>query len=240
MVYTMQNLIDKYKDIDSNFQLLPGVNGHVMFIPRRVPSFYAGEILAKSDPNLGKSLRESVFKIKTVASYLKNSKNVSDLGVKSIQTALNTAVCNWMASWDKVASGLAGGYSTHQIEQMSKAIASNATMSGSGLHNLKKWQKNVKHIQLRLHGPKGLGKNINLALKPPYPDVVNRTRGGATQLTQLELNLETIKDQKNLFDIITTNKKEITLIFFIGGMLYLFFKKFASLKIFYHKIRNKI
>jgi len=33
MVYEIKNLFEKFKDLDKNFQLIPGADGHVLLIP---------------------------------------------------------------------------------------------------------------------------------------------------------------------------------------------------------------
>ena len=49
MVYEIQNLFEKFKNLDKDFQLIPGADGHVLFIPRRNPAFLVGKALQKVD-----------------------------------------------------------------------------------------------------------------------------------------------------------------------------------------------
>jgi len=49
MVYEIEDLFEKFKDLDKNFQLLPGADGHVLFLPRRNPAFLVGKALHKVD-----------------------------------------------------------------------------------------------------------------------------------------------------------------------------------------------
>ena len=49
MVYEIENLFEKFKDLDKNFQLIPGADGHVLFVPRRNPAFLVGKALHKVD-----------------------------------------------------------------------------------------------------------------------------------------------------------------------------------------------
>jgi len=47
MVYKTENLFEKFKDFDEHFQLLPGAEGHVMFILHRNPAFLVGKATYK-------------------------------------------------------------------------------------------------------------------------------------------------------------------------------------------------
>ena len=49
MVYEIKDLFEKFKDLDEHFQLLPGADGHVLFLPRRNPAFLVGKALHKVD-----------------------------------------------------------------------------------------------------------------------------------------------------------------------------------------------
>lgn len=77
---------------------------------------------------------------------------------------VDTTCCNKIGLTDDVGAGIAGGYSAHRIEQMAKAISKNETMSGP-ISSLKEFKENRK----RIRGPKGTGRSIGLAEKPPHP-----------------------------------------------------------------------
>ena len=68
MVYEIKNLFEKFKDLDKNFQLIPGADGHVLLIPRRNPGFLVGKTLQKVDieTDFSATLKESVFDYSTI------------------------------------------------------------------------------------------------------------------------------------------------------------------------------
>lgn len=173
MVYEIANLFEKFKDLDENFQLLPGAEGHVLFIPRRNPAFLVGKALHKvdADTDFSAALKESVVDYSTIGKYLRKSNNVSDFATRTTQVVVDTTCCNIIGLTDDVSVGIAGGYSAHRIEQMAKAISKNETMSGR-ISSLKEFKENRKRIRLRLRGPKGTGRSIDLAGKPPHPKSV--------------------------------------------------------------------
>jgi len=39
MVYQIEDFFEKFKYLDRDFQLLPGADGHVIFIPGQTPAF---------------------------------------------------------------------------------------------------------------------------------------------------------------------------------------------------------
>lgn len=238
MVY--ENLFEKFQDLDENFQLLPGAEGHVLFIPRRNPAFLVGKALHKVDAetDFAAALKESVIDYSTIGEYLRNSKNVSNFATRTTQVVVDTACCNIIGLTDDVGAGIAGGYSAHRIEQMAKAISKNETMSGP-ISSLKEFKETRKRIQLRLRGPKGTGRSIDLAGKPPHPkskdlfNSTNSTRGGS-----ISLDVNEIENQKNLFDLILENKNKISFILICVAILYICFKKFSFVRKFCRKIQK--
>ena len=134
MVYEPENLFNKFKDLDENFQLIPGAEGHVLLIPRQNPAFLAGRALNKisSETDFPAALKESIFDdYGTIGTYLKKSHNASDLVTRTGQVVIDTACCNIMGLKNDARLSIAGGYSDHQIDEMAKAISNNETMSGS-------------------------------------------------------------------------------------------------------------
>jgi hypothetical protein len=49
MVYEIKDLFEKFKYLDKNFQLIPGAEGHILFIPRRNPAFLVEKASHKVD-----------------------------------------------------------------------------------------------------------------------------------------------------------------------------------------------
>ena len=240
MVYEIENLFEKFKDLDEHFQLIPGAEGHVLFVPRRNPAFLVGKALHKvdSETDFSAALKESLIDYGTIGRYLKKSHNVSDFATRTTQVVVDTACCNIMGLNDDVGAGLAGGYSAHRIEQMAKAISNNETMSGS-LSSLKKFKEGRKRLTLRLRGPKGMGRSIGLPDKPPHPksedlfNSTNSTRGGA-----ISLELNGIKNQKSFFNLILENKNKISFVLICVAILYVCFKKFSFVRKFCRKIKK--
>ena len=66
-----ENLFEKFKDFDEDFQLIPGVEGHVILIPRRTPAFLVGKALHKvdSETDFYAALKESVVDYSTIGRY---------------------------------------------------------------------------------------------------------------------------------------------------------------------------
>ena len=228
MVYEIENLFEKLKDLDEHFQLIPGAEGHVLFVPRRNPAFLVGKALHKvdSETDFSAVLKESLVDYSTIGRYLRKSHNVSNFATRTTQVVVDTTCCNIMGLTDDVGAGIAGGYSAHRIEQMAKAISNNETMSGP-LSSLKEFKESRKRITLRLRGPKGTGRSIGLPDKPPHPkseDLFNSTnsiRGGS-----ISLEFNEIKNQKSFFDLILENKNKISFVLICGAILYVCFKKF--------------
>jgi len=170
MVYEIENFFEKFKELDKNFQLIPDADEHVLFVPRRNPIFLVGKALHKvdSETDFPAALKESVVDYSTIGKYLRKSHNVSDFATRTTQVVVDTTCCNIMGLTDDVGAGIAGGYSAHRIEQMTTAISKNETMAGP-LSSLKEFKESRKRIRLRLRGPKGTGRSIGLAEKPPHP-----------------------------------------------------------------------
>jgi len=236
MVY--ENLLEKFEDLDKHFQLIPGAEGHVIFVPRRNPAFLVGKALHKvdSETDFSAALKESLVDYGTIGRYLKKSHNVSDFATRTTQVVVDTTCCNVMGLTDDVGAGLAGGYSAHRIEQMAKAISNNETMSGP-ISSLKEFKESRKRITLRLRGPKGTGRSIGLAEKPPHPkseDLFNSTnsiRGGSIEFNE-------IKNQKSFFDLILENKNKIYFVLICRAIIYVCFKKFSFVRKFCRKIKK--
>jgi hypothetical protein len=55
-------LFEKFKELDDNFQLIPGVDGDVLFIPIRNPAFLVGKAFQNIDAEIDfpSALKESV------------------------------------------------------------------------------------------------------------------------------------------------------------------------------------
>lgn len=101
--------------------------GHVFFIPRRNPAFLVGKALHKVDAeaDFSAALKESVVDYSTISKYLRKSHNVSDFARRTTQLVVDTNCCNVIGLTDDIGSGIEGGYFTHRIEQMAKAISKN-------------------------------------------------------------------------------------------------------------------
>ena len=240
MVYEIKDLFEKFKDLDEHFQLIPGADGHVLFVPRRNAAFMVGKALHKvdSETDFPAALKESLVDYSTIGRYLKKSHNVSDLATRTTQVVVDTTCCNIMGLTDDVGAGIAGGYSAHRIEQMAKAISKNETMSGP-LSSLKEFKENRKGITLHLRGPKGTGRSIGIAEKPPHPkdDLFNSTnsiRGG----NSIALEFNEISNPKSFFDLILENKNIISFVLICGAILYVCFKKFSFVRKFFRKIKK--
>jgi len=238
MVYAAEDLFQKFKDFDENFQLIPGADGHVLFIPRRNTAFLLGRALTKVEgqTELTEALKQSLIDdYGIIATYLKNSDNSSNFLRRTGQVVVDTALCNGLGLKDDVGAGLAGGYSGYQLAEMAEAIAKNETMSGS-FEAWKKHREKRKRLKLRLRGPKGTGRSMNLPDKPPHPQsndlFKNDTRGGG-----ISLKLNEIKNE-SLCDVILKNKNKISFILVCGIVLYVFFKKFSAIRKFYKKVRT--
>ncbi len=67
-------------DYFKHFQLIPGADGHVLFVPRRNPAFLVGKALHKvnSETDFPAALKESLVDYSTIGRYLRKSHNVSD------------------------------------------------------------------------------------------------------------------------------------------------------------------
>ena len=240
MVYEIENLFEKFKDLDKHFQLIPGADGHVLFVPRRNPAFLVGKALHKvdSETDFPATLKESLVNYSTIGKYLRKSYNVSDFATRTRQVVLDTTCCNIMGLTDDVGAGIPGGYSANRIEQMAKAISKNETMSGS-LSSLKEFKESRKRITLRLRGPKGTVRSIDLPEKPPHPksedlfNSINSTRGGS-----VALEFNEISNQKSFFDLILENKNRISFVLICGAILYVCFKKFSFVRKFCRKIKK--
>lgn len=240
MVNEIETLFEKFKDLDKHFQLIPGADGHVLFIPRRNPAFLVGKALHKvdSETDFPAALKESLVDYSTIGRYLRKSHNVSNFATRTTQVGVDTACCNIMGLTDDVGAGIAGGYSAYRIEQMAKAISKNETMSGP-LSSLKEFKESRKRIILRLRGPKGTGKSIGLPKKPPHPksedlfNFTNSTRGGS-----ISLEFNEIKNQKSFFDLILENKNKISFVLICGAILYVCFKKFSFVRKFCLRIQS--
>ena len=236
----MENLFEKFKDIDSDFQLIPGVEGHVIFLPRRNTAFMVGKALQKvdSETDFTMALKDSLMDYSTIGRYLRESKNMSDFGTRTAQVVIDTACCNVMGLTDDVGAGIAGSYSAHRIQQMADAISRNETMAGPA-SALRDFDEGRKRIKLRIRGPKGNTTNIDLAPKPKHPkfeDLFNKTnsiRGGS-----LEVEVNKMSDKKRLFDLILENKTKISFVLICGAIVYICFKKFSFIRKFYQKIKN--
>jgi len=243
MIHELEDLFEKFRDLDKNFQLLSGVDGHVLFIPRLNSAFLVGKALQKvnSETDFPDALKKSVIDYSTIGQYLKKSHNATDFTTRATQIVLDTACCNIMGLTDDVGAGLAESYSAHRIEQMAKAISENRTMSGS-IYSLKETRR---RITLRLHGPKNSYRSIGLANKPPHPKVeelfnlkntnssINSIRGGS-----ISLQVNEIENQKSLLDLILSNKNRISAILICGVALYAYFKKFKFVQKFFRKIQK--
>ena len=237
MVYIFENLFDKFKDFDENFQLIPDADGHVLFVPRRNPAFLVGKALHKvdSETDFPAALKKSVTDYSTIGKYLRKSHNVSDFATRTTQVVVDTTCCNIMGSTDDVGAGMSGGYSAYRIEQMGKAISKNETMSGP-LSSLKEFKESQKRMTLRLRGPKGRSRSMGLPEKLPHPkleDIFNSTRGGS-----ISLEFNEIKNQRSFFDLILENKNKISLILICGAIIYVCFKKFPFVRKFCRKIQK--
>jgi len=240
MVHEIENLFEKFRDIDKHFQLVPGADGHVLFIPRRNAAFVAGKALHKvnAETNFPEALKSSLVDFTTIGQYLKKSHNASDLATRSSQIVVDTVCCNFLGLSDDVGATIAGGYSAHKIEQMSKAIAKNETLA-SPIPSFKKFRKNKNKITLHLRGPKNR-TNIGLAGKPEYPkvdDIFNGTNS-TINLQGESLKINEISNCRRLFDFIIKNKNKISFVVIFGAILYVCFKHFSFFRKCYRKIKN--
>jgi len=218
MIYEIENLFEKFKDLDEHFQLIPSAEGYLLFVPRRNPAFLVGKALHKvdSETDFSAALKESLVDYSTIGRYLKKSYNVSNFATRTTQVIVDTICCNIMGLTDDVGAGMAGGYSAHRIEQMAKAISNNETMSGP-LSSLKEFKESRKRLTFHLRGSKGTGKSIGLPKKLPHPkseDLFNSTRGGS-----ISLEFNEIKNQKSFFDLILENKNKISFVLICKAVL---------------------
>ena len=236
MVYEIKDLFEKFKDLDKTFQFIPGADGHVLFIPRRNLDFLVGKALHKvdSETDFSTALKESVVDYSTIGQYLRKSHNVSDFTTRTTQVVVDTTCSNIMGLTDDVRAGIAGGYSAHKTKQITKTISKNETMADP-IYSLKKFKESRKRITLRLRGPKGTGRSIDLPEKPPHPkskDLFNSKNSIGGGSISLEVN--EISNQKSFFDLILENKNKIFFILICGAILYVCLKKFS----FVRELRN--
>ena len=206
------NLFEKFKEIDKHFQLLPGADGHAIFVPRRNPAFFLGKAMHKLDSEIDfpAALKDIIADYKTIGTYLKNSHNASDLATRTSQIVVDTACCNYIGLKDDAGAVLAGSYSAHKREQMAKAITKNETLAGH-LKTFKEFENGRKKMILHLRGPKGSGNGVCLPDKPPQPswkDLFNGSRGGAIAIELDEITQ--IKEKKSFFNLVLEYKKKIS------------------------------
>ena len=81
MVYEIKYLFEKFEDLDEHFQLIPGADGHVLFVPRRNAAFMVGKALHKvdSETDFPAALKESLVDYSTIGRYLKKSHSSKSL-----------------------------------------------------------------------------------------------------------------------------------------------------------------
>ena len=180
----LENLFEKFKDFDKYFTIVPGVDGHILFVPRRMPAFLVGKALQKvdSDTEFTPALIKSLTDYKIIWEYLRDAQGRERL-TRAVEIAKDIAICNHIALRDDTGAGLAGAWSSIRLDQLAKIIAeqkalTNAAMRGENLQSALDFVQQTRSKQnlerrqmvLRLRGPKGLGRNFPLPNKPRQPE----------------------------------------------------------------------